>query len=240
MVSRYDRRLAKNVYRLYSGHGGGRTRSDSRSDSRGGSRSRGRNRRWRVAPAPAPTSAPAPSPAPCPSSCTALFPLPWELPQNSGGRGRSHGRSNNRGGSRSRGRNRCVRFHAPLQKPPHGLSGIVLAVPREVLVQEPVARGQPRTCRAIRRGPIQCCQIRRNRAHDARCRTLHRACSQRRVCAAPVCEGRQSSNGEEERVEVASVPLVGKPSHGRERRCPGGQSSSLPRGTRPQASTFPG
>ena len=24
----------------------------------------------------------------------------------------------------------CVRFHAPLQKPPHGLSGIVLAVPQ--------------------------------------------------------------------------------------------------------------
>ena len=42
-----------------------------------------------------------------------------------------------------------VRFHAPLQKPLHGLSGIVLGVPGEVLVQEPAARGQLRTCCAI-------------------------------------------------------------------------------------------
>ena len=71
MVSHYDRRSAKSVYRLYNGHDDGRTRSRNRSDSRGRSRSRGRSCRWRVAPAPAPTSGPAPSPAACHSSCTA-------------------------------------------------------------------------------------------------------------------------------------------------------------------------
>ena len=42
-----------------------------------------------------------------------------------------------------------VCLHALLQKPPHGLSDIVLAVPGEVLVQEPAVRGQLRTCCAM-------------------------------------------------------------------------------------------